>query len=308
MEKILSSAQVIIPIFAAVFLGIFSKKRSVISASDVQGLQKFVMQFGLPCLLFNSCFRSDIGGSSAGIALVMVPFMLLSALWSFSAGRKKYPYHNLPMLFAGQETGTLGIPLFMILFGAENAVYMGLLDIAQAVIALPTAAILSAESGAASAKNILRKLFSSPLMLAIILGITLNLTGAAGWMDAIGIGTILTQTTGFLAQPVSTIMIFCAGYNFSLSKENRGPILRICAVHMAFMATLCTISQLALNLIPGTDALSRWSLLLYCALPASYLAPTLGRSDDDFTMASGVCSLLTVFCLICFCIIAVFAA
>ena len=308
MDKFLSSAQVIVPIFVAVFLGILSKRRNILSASDVAGLQQFVMKFGLPCLLFNSCFRSDIGGSSAGIALVLVPFMLLSALWAFSACRKKYPYHNLPMLFAGQETGTLGIPLFMVLFGAENALYMGLLDIAQAVIALPTAAILSTDSGTASAKNILRKLFTSPLMVAIILGITLNLTGVAGWLDAIGIGTILTQTTGFLAQPVSAIMIFCAGYNFSLAKENRGPILRICAVHLVFMAALCIISQFALNLMPGTDALSRWSMLLYCALPASYLAPTLGRSDEDFTMASGVCSLLTVFCLVCFSIIAIFAA
>lgn len=308
MERFLSSAEVIVPIFVAVFLGIFSKKHDLLSASDVNGLQKFVMKFGLPCLLFNSCFRSDIGGSSAGIALVLVPFMLLSALWAFGPGRKKYPYHNLPMLFAGQETGTLGIPLFMILFGVENAVYMGLLDIAQAVIALPTAAILSTESGTASAKNILRKLFSSPLMLAIILGITLNLTGAASWLDTIGIGTVLTQSTGFLSQPVSTIMIFCAGYNFSLAKENRGPILRICAVHLGFMTALCAVSQAALSMIPGADALSRWSLFLYCALPASYLAPTLGRSDDDITMASGVCSLLTVFCLICFCVMAILAA
>ncbi len=307
MDKFLSSAQVIVPIFVAVFLGILSKRRNILSASDVAGLQQFVMKFGLPCLLFNSCFRSDIGGSSAGIALVLVPCMLLSALWAFSAGRRKFRYHNLPMLFAGQETGMLGIPLFMVLFGAENALYMGLLDIAQAVIALPTAAILSTDSGTASAKNILRKLFTSPLMVAIILGITLNLTGGAAWLDEVGIGAILTETTGFLAQPVSAIMIFCAGYNFSLSRENRSSIIRISAVHLAFMAALCIITQAALSLLPGTDALTRWSLILYCALPASYLAPTLGRSDEDFTMASGVCSLLTVVCLIFFCIIAVIA-
>lgn len=308
MEKLLSFAQVIAPILAAVFLGVITRKRNILSSDDVKGLQQFVLKFGLPCLLFNSCFRSQIGGSSAGIVLVLVPFMLLSALWAFTRGKKKFSYHNLPMLFAGQETGTLGIPLFMILFGAENALYMGLLDIAQAVIALPTAAILSTESGSTSAKNILRKLFSSPLMLAILLGITLNLTGAAAWLDAIGIGSILTQTTGFLAQPVSALMIFCAGYNFSLSKENQRPIVGICAVHLAFMAALCIITQLALSLLPGTDALTRWSAVLYCALPASYLAPSLGKTEEEITMASGVCSLLTVLCLIIFCVMAFIAA
>lgn len=308
MEKLLSFIQVIAPILVAVFLGVFSRKRNILSSADVRGLQQFVLKFGLPCLLFNSCFRSDIGGSSAGIVLVLLPFMLLSALWAFTLGKKKYPYHNLPMLFAGQETGTLGIPLFMILFGPENALYMGLLDIAQAVIALPTAAILSTDSGGTSVKNILRKLFASPLMLAILLGITLNLTGASEWLDAVGIGTILTQTTGFLAQPVSALMIFCAGYNFSLSKENRGPIVRICAVHLVFMAALCIITQLALSLLPGTVALTRWSAVLYCALPASYLAPSLGKTEEEITMASGVCSLLTVICLIIFCFMAFFTA
>ena len=308
MEKLLSFAQVIIPIFAAVFLGILSRRRNILFATDVKGLQQFVMKFGLPCLLFNSCFRADIGGSSAGIALILIPFMLLSALWAFTAGKKKFPYHNLPMLFAGQETGTLGIPLFLILFGAEIAMYMGLLDIAQAIIALPTAAILSTDSGSTSAKSILRKLFASPLMLAIILGITLNLTGVSAWLDTVAIGTLLTQITGFLAQPVSTLMIFCAGYSFSLAKENRGAILRISAVHLVFMVVLCIITQFALSLLPGTDALTRWSAVLYCALPASYLAPTLGKTDGEYTMASGVCSLLTLLCLVCFCIIAFFTA
>lgn len=308
MEKLLSFIQVIAPILVAVFLGVFSRKRNILSSADVRGLQQFVLKFGLPCLLFNSCFRSDIGGSSAGIVLILLPFMLLSALWAFTLGKKKYPYHNLPMLFAGQETGTLGIPLFMILFGPENALYMGLLDIAQAVIALPTAAILSTDSGGTSVKSILRKLFASPLMLAILLGITLNLTGASAWLDAVDIGTILTQTTGFLAQPVSALMIFCAGYNFSLSKENRGPIVRICAVHLVFMAALCIITQLALSLLPGTVVLTRWSAVLYCALPASYLAPSLGKTEEEITMASGVCSLLTVICLIVFCFMAFFTA
>ena len=53
------------------------------------------------------------------------------------------------------------------------------------------------------------------------------------------------------------------------------------------------------------DALTRWAILLYTTLPASYLAPSLGRKQEDYTMASGVCSVLTIPALIVFCIIAV---
>ena len=50
---------------------------------------------------------------------------------------------------------------------------------------------------------------------------------------------------------------------------------------------------------------TRWAILLYTTLPASYLAPSLGRKQEDYTMASGVCSVLTIPALIVFCIIAV---
>ena len=65
---------------------------------------------------------------------------------------------------------------------------------------------------------------------------------------------------------------------------------------------------LGMMLIPGVDALTRWAMLLYCTLPASYLAPTLGRSEEDYTMASGVCSILTVVSLAVFCVMAAVVA
>ena len=47
---------------------------------------------------------------------------------------------------------------------------------------------------------------------------------------------------------------------------------------------------------------------LFCALPGSYLAPGLGRTEEDITVASGVCSLLTAVTLVVFCVISAFVA
>ena len=43
---------------------------------------------------------------------------------------------------------------------------------------------------------------------------------------------------------------------------------------------------------------------MYATLPASYIAPTVGRTKEDFTIASGVCSILSIFSLLVFCVIA----
>ena len=126
-------------------------------------------------------------------------------------------------------------------------------------------------------------------------------------LDAIGVGGIIRETTGFLAQPVSAAMLFSIGFNFSLSAENRTEIFKIAGIGFAFSVIACLIMQGVLFLIPNVDAMTRWVVLLYCALPASFLAPSLSRSEKESVLSSGVCSLLTVITLITFCVIAAFS-
>ena len=305
MDKILNIAQVILPILMAVALGIIARRRKLMTAQDIQGLQNFVMQFGLPCVIFNSCLTADIGAESLTSMVLVLPSVLLGTLWAFRA-RKKLPYHNLPQLFTAKETGMLGIPLFMILFGADQAYRMGVLDLAQSMTAIPTIAILTAATGEnVSPAYVVKRVFSSPLMILSILGLTLNISGVGAWMDSVGLRDVLTECTGFLGQPISALMIFAVGYNFSLEKESGAAIFRLSLTHFVYFALWGLVIQGLLFLVPGVDALTRWAILLYTTLPASYLAPSLGRKQEDYTMASGVCSVLTIPALIVFCIIAV---
>lgn len=309
MEKIITIAQVIVPIFIAVFLGITARRKQLLTAEENRGLQQFVIKFGLPCVLFNSCLTADIGAESLSSMALTLPFVLIATLAAFAARKKLFPYHNLPQLFAAQESGMLGIPLYMILFGAEQAYRMGVLDLTQSLTAIPTIAILSAASDdRIPPAELAKRILSSPLLIMSLLGLSLNLSGIGRWLDSIGIGGIITESTGFLGQPISAMMIFSVGYNFSLAKDCRSTIFRISAIHFLWYAVAGILIQLCLFLVPNVDAMTRWAILLFTTLPASYLAPSLGRSDEDFTVASGVCSVLTVVSLIIFCIIAVCVA
>lgn len=309
MDQILKIAQVVAPILAAVALGMIARGRQLMTEQDVRGLQQFVMKFGLPCVIFNSCLTADIGAESLSSMVLVLPSVLLGTLWAFRARKKKLPYHNLPQLFCAQETGMLGIPLFMILFGASQAYRMGVLDIAQALTAHPTIAILAASTEKnPSARSVIKNVVTSPLLIMSLLGLTLNLTGVAGWLEGLGLLSVLTETTGFLGQPISALMIFAVGYNFSLEKGSRAVIFKLSVGHFLYFALWGLVIQGILFLVPGVDAMTRWAILLYTTLPASYLAPTLGRSREDYTVASGVCSLLTIPALLVFCIMAAFAA
>ncbi len=301
--------EIIMPIFATIAIGIWAKKKNTITEEVNMGLQKFVMTFCLPCVLFNSCLTGNFGMESVTAMVLLLPMVLLSAIWAFCIGKKRYPYHNFPQLFSAQETGMLGIPLYMTLFGAAQAYRMGILDLAQNFVAIPVIAILSANTGKnPSVGYVAKKVFRSPLLLMSLLGLTLNLTGAINVLNEIGIGTVITEVTGFIAQPVSAVILFCVGYNFSLDKGNRKRVFEICGIHLAIYAAICIAIQAALFLVPSVDVGTRWAVLLYCALPGSYLAAGLGRTKEESGIAASVCSILTVTCLMVFCLMTVLVA
>lgn len=308
MENVLSLLEIVVPIIVCLGLGILAKKKEILTREQNQGIQQFILKFCIPCVLFNSCLQSKLGSESLLTMAMLLPILFLSALWAFRARKKKLHYHNLPMLFAAHETGMLGLPFCIILFGAAEAYRMGVLDMTQGLISIPVMVILSASTGKnISIGGIIKRVLLSPMLIMSVLGFALGLSGAADWLDRIGIGPILTGTTSFLAQPVSAAILFTIGFNFSLKGQAKGKVLKITGICLAFAAVSCLIMQGILCLIPNADSITRWVVLLYCMLPASFLAPGLAKNEEESVVASGVCSVMTIVTLIVFCVIAVFS-
>ena len=308
MKNFLSLLETLIPIVVCLGLGILARKKQILTQEQNQGIQQFVLKFCIPCVLFNSCLQSQLGSESLVTMAMLLPILFLSALWAFWARKKILRYHNLPMLFAAHETGMLGLPFCMILFGTAEAYRMGVLDMTQGLISIPVMVILSAATGKnISIGGIVKRVLLSPMLIMSVLGFALGLSGAADWLNRIGVGSIITGTTSFLAQPVSAAILFTSGFNFSLKGESKGKVLKITGICLAFAAVSCLIMQGVLCLIPSVDSVTRWVVLLYCMLPASFLAPGLAKNQEESVIASGVCSVMTIVALIVFCVIAVFS-
>ena len=203
----------------------------------------------------------------------------------------------------------LGIPLFIALFGTEQAYRMGVLDMTQSLVAIPVMAILTANSSENLAPlAIVKKVFQSPLLLMSLLGLLLNVSGCADLLNRIGIGGVITETTGFLAQPVSAVILFSVGYNFSMERGNRKQIFKLSAIHFGLFALFGVMMQAAMLLVPFVDTQTRWAILIFSTLPSSFLSSGMGKTEEECRMASGVCSILTVVSLAIFCVVAVIVA
>ena len=237
MEKLLHVAMIVLPILFCAALGMTARARQLITPAQIEGLPQFVIRFALPCVLFNSCLTAQISGESLGSMAIAIAFSFTGAVIGFRIRKKHLPYSNLPMLACSMETGMLGIPLVILLFGTAQAYRMGVLDLAQSFICIPVISILSADTGSSpKLGQLLKKVMASPLMICSLAGLALNLLGIRAILENIGVLEIITKCTGFVSDPISALMLFCVGFNFSFTREDRAAIFKVSGAHMGHVA------------------------------------------------------------------------
>ena len=304
--KLITVLEVLLPIALAMALGAVARKRGSISKAGVEGMQKFVLNVALPFALFNSCLT----GSFSGETLLPMGFtflvLLISTLMAFRL-RKRIGYSNLPMAFAAGEAGMIGLPLYMTLFPAEHTFRFAALQLIHLATAMPTLSILTAEKegGALDTPALIKKVFTTPILVGSLLGLAVNLSGGMRLLEHIGFDTVLTKATSFMAAPVSAVIVFVIGYTFDLSGEDLRAELRASASRLLLFTLFCLMLQGALFFMPDVAPETRWAVLLYYMLPAPYTMPALGKTDSEQSFGSGVCSIGTVITLTVFCVMTV---
>ena len=309
MEKLLHVAMIVLPILFCAALGMTARAKQLITPAQIEGLPQFVIRFALPCVLFNSCLTARINVESLGAMAIAGGFSLVGALIAFRVRKKALPYSNLPLLGCSMETGMLGIPLTILLFGTAQAYRMGVLDLAQSFVCIPVISILSADTGSSPKMGqLLKKVMASPLMICSLAGLALNLLGIRAILENIGVLEIITKCIGFVSDPISALMLFCVGFNFSFTREDRAAIFKVSGAHLGLHLLFAGAAQLLLGLMPNVEPMTRWVMLLYFTLPGSYLTPALGKSEKEQMVISSACSLLTLFCLVVFSFITLMTA
>lgn len=182
---------VILPVFLVIGFGWIAARSGKFADSAVDGLMRFAQTFAIPCLLFNSIARLDLGAHfDIGLFASFYAGAFSGFALAFLGGRFIFgrPWtDSVAFGFAGMFSNSLllGLPI------TERAYGAGALDANYAIIAihsplLYTVGILSMElarshgagkGAAALARQVTRAIFTQPLVIGIILGFVVNLTG-----------------------------------------------------------------------------------------------------------------------------------
>ena len=227
---------IILPVFVLIGFGYLVTWRGLFSETAVEGLVKFTQNFAVPCLLFRAISEIDLGAS---ISLPLLVSYYLGAFASFFAG-----YLGARVFFARNTTDAvaigfcclfsntilLGLPITERAYGADAlAANFAIITFhAPLCYLLGVTAMEISRAGTASAgektARVLRAMFRNPFVIAIALGLAVNITrlplpgallGGIDFMATAALPTALFGLGGVLCRyrpegDMKTILMICA--------------------------------------------------------------------------------------------------
>jgi malate permease and related proteins len=274
----LETNQVFIETFAIIILGFCIKYFNFITEKDGKTISKFLMHSTFPALMFVSTYNVKLEGK---LLLIPIFAIILGLLMQLAAWFWFKNYQNslrglMMMGVGGFNTGLFGFPIIESLFGKENLVYAIMFDLGNTCIVFGMIYSMGlyfsdTQKTSFGIKNILKKIFTLPPVLAMIAGLLFNLSG----LTLPSVGHEILTTLSKANKPL-VLLLMGIYLSFELDKKTIISIFKVLAIryligffviiilyyflaeHQAMQQVLmvCTLLPIGLTIIPFSDELN----------------------------------------------------
>ena len=180
MEQTTQIINRVLPIIFLIILGSWIRRRQLITAATVEDLRKLVVNLALPAVLFITFLQIELKLTYLVIfVLIFCICLVLFGLGYLLKRQLNLPHAYFPFLMTGFEYGMLGVSLFGGAYGLEKLGYIAVLALGHEIFIwfVFLAFLLTKRDGIQNSKQLLETFFKSPVIIAILVGLSLNLLG-----------------------------------------------------------------------------------------------------------------------------------
>ena len=292
----LSIMKMALPVLVMFLLGWLCARKKVFDRQGLAGIKNLVGNVLLAVVLFNAFFTAEYSGRIALTFGVVYVSCALGLAAGFLLRRFAKPYSRFfPFLVTNFEGGMMGYALFGLLYPGRTHVF-AMVDIGQTLAAytLFLVTLQAVSTGRADPKSLVKSAFGNPVLVGILLGIVLGITGVGKWIQSIPAGQVITETISFVSAPVSGLILIIVGYELSFRKNLLRPVLITVALRLLIMALLLGIDYLLIfSFIPFDKQLFA-AVMLAWSLPAPFIIPLYADLGEDSEYISTALSIETI--------------
>lgn len=307
----MNAASAIAPVVFMLALGFFAKRLKIVSDVQNGGIKKLIFSLLLPILVFNATFTMSIDPKYMqimGYMFVIQCLTLLAGTFIFRIKKNDYS-HISPYMMTTIEGGNAFYPLYISLVGTGFSSYFVLLDIPGIfMIFLVIPLVLARKTaGGASFGMMLKNIYTNPIVCALLAGILLNVTGAAGLFMKTPVFPVYEALASTATTPIGALILFTLGHSLTIEKANLAPMIVTMLVRIVLMG--CAIA-LAFVLFPWilADQQLKIAVILFLMSPPAFGLPlVLGgiyKKDSDDAYCATCTSMHMIVTVIVFAVIA----
>jgi predicted permease len=207
---------IVSPIYIVILAGYAATRMGQFSKADMRVFGKFVINFGLPALIFNAVAARPIAEVlNAGYMAAYLGGSLLMLALGFLCARRLAGLDHVGSTFAAMgvscsNSGYIGLPILLLTMPAFASVALAMNVIIENVVMIPLL-LMMAESGREGTGPAHRVFFQTaarvarmPLVLGLIAGLAVNLLG---W----SLPAPLARSVTLFAQATGTLSLFVIG-------------------------------------------------------------------------------------------------
>ena len=298
MDQTIQIINRVLPILLLLSLGYWIRVKNFLSPPTIEDLRKFVVNITLPAVIFISFLEIELKSAY----FVIFGFMFLLCILLFFLGRwlknlLNIQYEYFPYLITGFEYGMLAISLFGSAYGLSKIGYIAIVDLGHEIfiwfIFLPL--LLIKRDGSQSFAKIGRSFISSPVVIAIIASLILNVSGTAVALYELPVtGAIMSilESLGNLTIPLILIII---GHGIKLDQHGLRDSLQIVAIRLLILIPLALVVNVVLiRNILQLDAFFEAAVFTLLISSPPFIVPLYAKKDLAVTEKQYINNVLMV--------------
>ena len=301
--------QVIVKIAVLMGIGIFCRKKNILTDEGIRSVKNLVIQIMLPVMIFNSLLSVDYSGDLAVLMIVMFSETALGLVLGFALKRTAKLFDRIfPYMLTCAETGMVGYALIAAILGEDSIHYMAMIGVGPALFAFSVYfSMLSMTVGQkAEGKDILKNVATSPTLLASILGMAGGLSPVGGWLLSGSFGAVFSEVVSAITAPVSTIMLIAAGYSFVIRRAVLKEAIKTTVLRYLIWGMFCAVTCFLFWRYMYMEKNMLISLVVFMMLPPSFIITVYVREKDEMEYVSVTTSACLAVTLVVSAVAAVF--
>lgn len=273
----------VLPILFLILLGNWTRRSNFLAESSIDDLRKIAVNLALPAVLFISFLRIEFQAAYLVIFGVMYALCLgLFWLGSFLQRKLNIPHPYFPFLMTGFEYGMLGVSLFGSAYGLEKFVYLAIADLGHEVFiwSFFLLLLLMKRDGVRDPGQVVRAFFKSPVVIAILAGIALNLAGGQAYLYDLPLTGALMATLEFLSNLLIPLILIIIGYGIKFDRYGLKDAFQVVLLRLVILIPLAFIlSNFLVRDLLHLEKPLQAAIFTLLILPPPFIVPLFMRPE-----------------------------